>query len=241
MESLSETSGAAEWPGHDQRVGTMLPSYPDPQNDSTASGTTGKSSPQIVEKPVSAIRLPLLEAGPGSKRQVRSERGDEVYTVNLAQYTCTCHSFKKGRSRFEVGDFRRCCRHISRLLLYEKRTGKLSDFLHVMIVQRLNYGRGIWADTVRHPMRYFQLDGDDVLLVKGDSIGVDVFAPKPSPNPGYGIFGYSYAKVRWTNLGMPKHHELIAELVHQWVETLSQRASPSTVVRAMSEAQPRAD
>lgn len=203
----------------------MMSRRPDPQDASPASGSAGNGSPTVVEKLVSAIQLPLLEAGSSNKRQVSSERGDEVYTVDLARYTCTCHSFERGRAIFEKNDIRRCCRHISRLLLYEKRTGKLSDFLHVMLVHRLSYGRGIWANMDRNPMRYFQIGGDDVLLVKGDSAGADVFAPKQSPSLGYGIFGYSFAKVRWTDLGTPKHQQRIAELIHPWVAAGQPRTS----------------
>ena len=205
------------------------------------SGMSGNGAPKVIEKLISAIQLPLLEPGPGSKRQVGSERGDEVYTVDLSQYTCTCHSFRKGRAAFAENDIRRCCRHISRLLLYEKRSGKLSDFLHVMLVHRLNYGRGLWADTIRYPMRYLQIGTDDVLLVKGDSGGVEVFAPKQSASLGYGIFGYSFAKVRWTDLGTPKHHQLIAELILRWVEADKPRVSQNLAGRAMSEAQSRVE
>ncbi len=219
----------------------MLSNHPDPRIGSPVSLAFGNGSPTVIEKPVSVIQLSHFEAGPDGKRQVDSERGDEVYTVDLTRYTCTCHSFRKGRAHFGERDIRRCCRHISRLLIFKKRSGKLSDFLHVLLVQRLNYGRGIWADVVRHPLRYYQIGGDEILLVKSDSTGVDVFAPKLSASPGYGIFGYSYDKVRWTDLGMPKHHELIAELIHQWVGAMSPRASQSVVGGAMSERQPRVE
>lgn len=204
------------------------------------SRSSENGSPTVVELLISAIQLPLFVAGPGTKRQVGSERGDEVYVVDLARYTCTCHSFRKGRATFAETDIRRCCRHISRLLLYEKRTGKLSDFLHVMLVNRLNYGRGIWVDAVQHPMRYFQIGGDDVLLVKGDSAGVDVFAAKQATN-GHGFFGYNFDKVRWSDLGMPKHHQRISELIHQWVESGKLRAPHNADLRAMSEARPRVE
>ena len=181
MERQSETSEAAEWSNCGQRAGTVLSNYPSPQTGSPVSAAFGNGSPTVIEKLVSAIQLPRIDAGPGGRRQVGSERGEEFYTVDLARYTCTCHSFQNGRAHFAETDIRRCCRHISRLLIFEKRSGKLSDFLHVLLVHRLNYGRGIWVDIVRHPMRYYQIGGDDVLLVKGDSNGVDVFAPK---NPG---------------------------------------------------------
>ena len=122
-------------------------------------------------------------------------------------------------------------------MLYEKRSGKLSDFLHVILVNRLNYGRGIWADTVQHPMRYFQIDGNDVLLVKDDSAGVHVFAPKQSTSPGYGFFGYNFDKVRWSDLGMPNHQQLISELIHQWVDAAKPRASQYPVGRALGTVQ----
>ncbi len=181
-------------------------------------GARVSTAPQVTDKPVAAIQLPILEGEAGRTRSVCSARGDDSYVVDLAHYTCTCRSFKNGRGKFAETDIRRACHHISRLLLYEKRTGKLSDFLHVMIVHRLNYGRGIWSDMVRHPMRHFQIGGEEVLLVKGDSGGVDVFAPKQSASPGYGIFGYSTAKVRWSDMGLPKHHPLLTELIQQWVQ-----------------------
>lgn len=239
MERLSETGEAAEWSNCGQRAGTMLSNYPNSQTGSPVSVSFGNGSSPVVEKLVSAIQLPRLEAGLVGKRQVGSERGDEFYTVDLARYTCTCHSFRNGRAHFGETDIRRCCRHISRLLLYEKRSGKLSDFLHVLLVHRLNYGRGIWGDIVRHPMRYYQIGGDDVLLVKGESNGVDVFAPKPSSSPGYGIFGYSCSKLGWSDLGMPKHHQCIAELIRQWVLAVSPQTSPSIDAGAASKRQPR--
>ncbi len=177
----------------------------------------GFQVPVVVGQPLTAIRLPILETEAGRTRLVYSERGEERYEVDLARYTCTCRSFKAGRAHFDERDMRRACRHISGLLALKGRSGKISGFLHVVIVHRLNYGRGIWVNGDRHPMCYIQIDGEDLLLVKSDTGGVDVFAPKLSPIKAYGTFGYSPTKDRWSALGVPGHPAVITEIIHQWI------------------------
>lgn len=65
--------------------------------------------PRAVPPPIEAeFRLPTVPR----VLEVESSQGDDWYSVDLANQTCTCPDFRKLRRGFGIGDMSRGCKHL---------------------------------------------------------------------------------------------------------------------------------
>src|SRR5439155_2004619 len=130
------------------------------------------SSARGLPAPIVKTSLPLPEITyePFRSVQVRSSDGERFYTVNLADYTCTCPDFLAVHANAPQRDLGRLCKHICWSLKHPRIIPLLSPICLAMVQE----GFGI------HPGRLDRDNNGNAIYITGQNRQgwLDVFALK---------------------------------------------------------------
>lgn len=141
------------------------------------------------------IHLPQIVSNDPLIHSVRSQSfGDEVYRVDVRQYSCTCPDWKALRFDYPLTDARRACKHISLLL-------NILPFRWVLPLPASPYRLG----TV-------ELDGYQYSVCsKASNTWVDVKVINRQDM--YFDYGYDFENRRWSHNTSPKHAKVLRALI----------------------------
>ncbi len=153
-----------------------------------------------------------------SAATLRQIKMSGVYTVNLAENSCTCREWEQHKKAFPTLDVRRVCRHVAKAINHRQAEfdGAWNVWTrNILFAIEREFSYGVFAEFTS---MFFKNGGDQYLALYDNARGyVELFSESG------GCFGYDSSRNRWANGEGPNDPLAVKRILRPWIDSLDSR------------------
>jgi hypothetical protein len=153
-----------------------------------------------------------------SAATLRQIKMSGVYTVNLAENSCTCREWEQHKKAFPTRDIRRVCRHVAKAISHRQAEfdGAWNVWTrNILFAIEREFSYGVFAEFTS---TFFKNGGEQYLALYDNSRGyVELFSYSG------GCFGYDSSSNRWANGEGPNDPLAVKRILRPWIDSLDSR------------------
>jgi hypothetical protein len=160
----------------------------------------------------------LIAHDRSSAATLRQIKMSGIYSVNLAENTCTCRDWEQLRKAFPTPDLRRVCKHIAKAINHRQAEfdGTWNPWTrNILLAIEREFSYGVFAQFTS---LFFTNGAEHYLALYDNSRGyVELFSGSG------GCFGYDSSRNRWSSGEGPNDPLAVKRLLRPWIESLDAR------------------